>query len=241
MRSFQELVLSLSEFWARQGCVLQQPYDLEVGAGTMHPDTFLRVLGPEPWNVAYVQPSRRPADGRYGDNPFRLYKHWIHEGGIATPLIFHWPRGIGEKGAIRHTPGYLPDIMATLLDVTGLEYPTQWPGRDVAPLEGTSLAPAFARELESRPPMFWEHEGNAAVRIGKWKLVRNYPGPWELYDLEADRTELHDVAAQHPGKVTAMARQYEDWAARCGVTPREKIVALMKSQGVTRAFWEKDS
>jgi glycyl-tRNA synthetase alpha chain len=76
MRSFQELVLALSEFWARQGCVLQQPYDLEVGAGTMHPDTFLRVLGPEPWKVAYVQPSRRPADGRYGDNPFRLYKHY---------------------------------------------------------------------------------------------------------------------------------------------------------------------
>ncbi len=75
MRSFQELVLALSEFWAREGCVLQQPYDLEVGAGTMHPDTFLRVLGPEPWRVAYVQPSRRPADGRYGDNPFRLYKH----------------------------------------------------------------------------------------------------------------------------------------------------------------------
>jgi glycyl-tRNA synthetase alpha chain len=76
MRTFQELVLALSEFWAGQGCVLQQPYDLEVGAGTMHPDTFLRVLGPEPWRVAYVQPSRRPADGRYGDNPFRLYKHY---------------------------------------------------------------------------------------------------------------------------------------------------------------------
>jgi len=75
MRSFQELILALSEFWAAQGCVLQQPYDLEVGAGTMHPDTFLRSLGPEPWKVAYVQPSRRPADGRYGDNPFRLYKH----------------------------------------------------------------------------------------------------------------------------------------------------------------------
>ncbi len=75
MRSFQELILALSGFWAGQGCVLQQPYDLEVGAGTMHPDTFLRVLGPEPWRVAYVQPSRRPADGRYGDNPFRLYKH----------------------------------------------------------------------------------------------------------------------------------------------------------------------
>jgi glycyl-tRNA synthetase alpha chain len=75
MPTFQELILKLSEFWAREGCVLQQPLDLEVGAGTMHPDTFLRVLGPEPWRVAYVQPSRRPADGRYGDNPFRLGKH----------------------------------------------------------------------------------------------------------------------------------------------------------------------
>ncbi|TNF77777.1 MAG: glycine--tRNA ligase subunit alpha [Acidobacteria bacterium] len=76
MQSFQELILRLSEFWAAQGCVLQQPYDLEVGAGTMHPDTFLRSLGPEPWNVAYVQPSRRPADARYGENPFRLGKHY---------------------------------------------------------------------------------------------------------------------------------------------------------------------
>jgi glycyl-tRNA synthetase alpha chain len=75
MQTLQDLILRLSEFWARQGCVLQQPLDLEVGAGTMHPDTFLRVLGPEPWRVAYVQPSRRPADGRYGDNPFRLGKH----------------------------------------------------------------------------------------------------------------------------------------------------------------------
>ena len=75
MQTFQELILKLAEFWAREGCVLQQPLDLEVGAGTMHPDTFLRVLGPEPWRVAYVQPSRRPADGRYGDNPFRLGKH----------------------------------------------------------------------------------------------------------------------------------------------------------------------
>jgi glycyl-tRNA synthetase alpha chain len=75
MQTLQDLILKLSEFWARQGCVLQQPLDLEVGAGTMHPDTFLRVLGPEPWRVAYVQPSRRPADGRYGENPFRLGKH----------------------------------------------------------------------------------------------------------------------------------------------------------------------
>ena len=74
-RSLQQLILGLSAFWAEEGCVLAQPYDFEVGAGTMHPDTFLRVLGPEPWRVAYVQPSRRPADARYGENPFRLGKH----------------------------------------------------------------------------------------------------------------------------------------------------------------------
>jgi glycyl-tRNA synthetase alpha chain len=74
--TFQDLILKLSQFWVKQGCVLQQPYDVEVGAGTMHPETFLRVLGPQPYRVAYVQPSRRPADGRYGENPNRLYKHW---------------------------------------------------------------------------------------------------------------------------------------------------------------------
>jgi len=73
--TYQELILRLQEFWAKRGCVLQQPYDVEVGAGTMAPETFLRVLGPKPYKVAYVQPSRRPADGRYGDNPNRLYKH----------------------------------------------------------------------------------------------------------------------------------------------------------------------
>src|ERR1700691_5507691 len=74
--TFQTLILNLERFWAERGCVLQQPYDVEVGAGTMHPETFLRVLGPDPYNVAYVQPSRRPADGRYGENPNRLYKHF---------------------------------------------------------------------------------------------------------------------------------------------------------------------
>ena len=171
--------------------------------------------------------------------PFRLYKHWIHEGGISTPLIVHWPAGIREKGGLRHAPGYLPDIMATILDITGSEYPTTLEGNDIDPLEGTSLFPVFQQDGLDRPPMFWEHEGNAAVRIGKWKLVRNYPGPWELYDMESDRTELNDIAAQHPERVEAMALQYEAWAARCGVIPREQIVTLMKSQGVTRAFWEK--
>jgi arylsulfatase len=172
------------------------------------------------------------------NTPFRLYKHWIHEGGISTPLIFHWPRGIAQQGAIRHTPGYLPDIMATLLDVTGIDYPAEWDGHRVAPLEGHALTPLFERDVGERPPMFWEHEGNAAVRMGKWKLVRKHPGPWELYDMERDRTETEDLAAGHPERVRDMAARYEEWARRCGVIPREQIVALMRSQGVTKAFWE---
>jgi arylsulfatase A-like enzyme len=172
------------------------------------------------------------------NTPFRLYKHWIHEGGIATPLIFHWPEGITQRGAIRHTPGYLPDIMATIVDITGVAYPQAYAGREVLPLEGQSLAPAFDAEGIERAPMFWEHEGNAAVRVGDWKLVRKFPGAWELYDLKADRTELNDLAAAHPERVEDMAAQYEAWAQRCGVKPREQIVALMRRQGVTRAFWE---
>jgi arylsulfatase len=189
--------------------------------------------GPEDTYQSYGQ-----AWANLSNTPFRLYKHWIHEGGISTPLIFHWPRGIAQRGEIRHTPGYLPDIMATILDVSGAPYPQQLDGRAILPLEGHSLKQAFAADAGERPPMFWEHEGNAAVRIGQWKLVREYPKGWELYDMEADRTELRNLASQHPDRVADMKRQYEAWAARCGVLPRDKVVALMRSQGVTRAFWE---
>jgi arylsulfatase len=196
---------------------------------------ILRMPGPENTYQSYGT-----AWANLSNSPFRLYKHWIHEGGISTPLIAHWPNGIVEKGGLRHAPGYLPDIMATLIDAAGASYPAEFEGRRIEPLEGRTLLPVFARDGIERPPMFWEHEGNAAVRIGRWKLVKRYPRDWELYDLDADRTELHDLAAQQPERVADMARQYDAWAARCGVIPREKIVALMSSQGVTRAFWEKD-
>lgn len=174
------------------------------------------------------------------NTPFRLYKHWIHEGGIATPLIFHWPDGIAERGAIRHSPGYLPDIMATILDITGTGYPAQHNGKPIEPLQGSSLAPLFSAELPQRPPMFWEHEGNAAVRMGRWKLVKKFPGDWELYDMETDRTELHDLAGRHPERVAQMAAEYDAWAERCGVIPRDRIVALMNEQAAPPAFWERD-
>ncbi len=198
-------------------------------------------------NIPSIMPGPENTYQSYGvawanlsNTPFRLYKHWIHEGGISTPLICHWPKGIKEKGGIRHSPGYLPDIMATLLDVTNTSYPQAWDGQAVAPLEGTSLKPLFDQDGQERPAMFWEHEGNAAVRIGNWKLVRNYPGPWELYDLDADRTELHDLATHHPERVQEMSVQYDAWATRCGVLPREKVLAMMKAQTSEPAFWEKE-
>ena len=173
------------------------------------------------------------------NTPFRLYKHWIHEGGIATPFIVHWPNGIREKGGLRHNPSQLTDVMATILDVSGAKYPSEYNGKKILPCEGESLVPSFSSAYGGRGPLFWEHEGNAAVRIGKWKLVRKYPGPWELYDMETDRTEMHDLAAQHPDRVRDMAGQYQAWANRCGVIPREKILELMKAEG-GNAFWEEE-
>jgi hypothetical protein len=120
-----------------------------------------RMPGPENTYQSYGT-----AWANLSNTPFRLYKHWIHEGGISTPLIAHWPNGIRDKGGMRHAPGYLPDIMATILDVTGTPYPETLDGRTVDPLEGTSLVPLFERDGLDRPPMFWEHEGNAAVRVG---------------------------------------------------------------------------
>jgi arylsulfatase A-like enzyme len=191
--------------------------------------------GPEDTYQSYGQ-----AWANLSNTPFRLYKHWTHEGGISTPLIFHWPAGIAQRGEVRHTPGYLPDIMATIVEVAQAAYPEQLGERDILPLEGHSLAGAFAADAPERPPMFWEHEGNAAMRDGRWKLVREYPKAWELYDMQADRTELHDLAAQQPERVAHMAAQYQAWAQRAGVLPRDQVLALMRSQGVTQAFWEEE-
>lgn len=173
------------------------------------------------------------------NTPFRLYKHWTHEGGVSTPLILHWPEGINSPGEIRHTPGQLPDIMATILDITRTQYPKQYQGNAILPPEGRSLLPVFSLDQAEQRPLFWEHEGNAAVRYGKWKLVKEYPGSWELYDMEQDRTETHDIAARHPELVKDLSTQYDVWAERCGVIPREKILEMLKQRSV-KEFWEKE-
>ena len=130
--------------------------------------------------------------------------------------------------------------MATILEVSGAPYPKTYDGNDILPCEGESLVPSFSSAYSARGPLFWEHEGNAAIRIGKWKLVRKYPDPWELFDMEADRTEMHNLAGQYPERVEDMAKQYAAWARRCGVIPREKILELMKAEG-GNAFWEEEN
>ncbi|MHC4433322.1 MAG: sulfatase-like hydrolase/transferase, partial [Planctomycetota bacterium] len=152
--------------------------------------------GPSDTYIAYGKPWANASN-----TPFRLYKHWVHEGGISTPLIAHWPAQIRSHGKLRHQPGHLIDIMATCVDVAGAMYPSVYNGNRITPREGKSLVPAFGNKPIEREAIYWEHEGNRAVRQGKWKLVSRHPGGWELYDLEADRTELNNLAGEHPQKV----------------------------------------
>ncbi len=157
------------------------------------------------------------------NTPFRLYKHWVHEGSISTPLIAHWPKGIKKRG-LSHEPGHLIDIMATCADLGGATYPSTFNGNTVTPLEGRSLAPVFATGKRTpHPAIYWEHEGNRAVRQGKWKLVAKWPGKWELYDLNADRTELHDLAASNPDKAAELEKLWNDWGRKVQAEPWDKV------------------
>jgi arylsulfatase len=130
--------------------------------------------------------------------------------------------GETEGGRLCDEPGHLIDIMATCVDLAGARYPTQFKGQPITPMEGRSLKPFLSSLRLSAPPrpLFWEHEGNAAVRRGDWKLVRfEYRGPWELYNLKADRTEQHDLAPKNPALVTELAGLWESWARRAQVLP----------------------
>ncbi len=144
------------------------------------------------------------------NTPFRYHKSWVHEGGIATPWIMHWPAGIKSHGALRHTPCHLVDIVPTMLDLAGQKRDPEWRGRNRPPLAGVSLAPALRRDVEVRREcIFFRHIGHRALRMGKWKLVSVHRGKWELYDMEADRTELHNLATRYPARVRRMASIWE--------------------------------
>ena len=176
------------------------------------------------------------------NTPLRWYKHYNHEGGISTPLIVHWPARIKDGGSLRQQPGHLIDVMTTCVDVSGAKYPAEFKGKSITPMEGRSLVPAFDNKPLARKALYWEHEGNAAIRVGDWKLVRlgkdaannqaaklhranwntvrlAHGGAWELYDMKTDRSELHNVAAGNPAIVKDLAAMWEAWAERAQVKP----------------------
>jgi arylsulfatase len=151
------------------------------------------------------------------NTPFYRYKHFTHEGGIATPLIAHWPAGIPahRRGAFEKQPAHVVDIMATAVDLAGAKYPREFQGHAILPMEGVSLRPAFGgKPLARTQPIFWEHEGNKAVRDGKWKLVLRHRQPWQLFDMEADRTEQRDLIQEHPAIAAKLEAAWNAWAER---------------------------
>lgn len=152
-----------------------------------------------------------PGWSTMANTPFRRHKSWVHEGGISTPLIAHWPNGIAARGELRHTPGHLIDIVPTILDLAGGKRAEVWQGHPVPLAPGRSLVPLLAKDGEAIHESFWWlHVDNRALRAGNWKIVAaGKNSPWELYNLETDRSESQNLAAERPGKVRELAAMWE--------------------------------
>ncbi len=160
------------------------------------------------------------------NTPFRLYKHWVHEGGISAPCVVSWPAMLANKGSVVNTPAHLIDLLPTFVNISAAKYPATFNGHDIAPLSGKSLLSIFKGEknLPERP-IYWEHEANRAVRFGKWKLVskgtkiKPYAGSWELYNITADRSETNDLSKSQPAKVKELEAMWNNWATNNQVFP----------------------
>jgi arylsulfatase A-like enzyme len=160
-----------------------------------------------------------PGWSSLANTPFRRHKTWVHEGGISTPLIVHWPKGIAARGELRHTPGHIIDLVPTILEAAGGKPLEKWDGQPVPPAPGKNLIPLFAKDgTVSHDSLWWLHEGNRALRVGDWKIVAaGKDSPWELYDLSFERSETKDLAKDKPEKVKELAaiwaKQFEEYAA----------------------------
>ena len=167
--------------------------------------------------------------------PFRLFKHYVHEGGISTPLVAHWPNGIAPQSTA-HAACHVVDILPTILAATGVDYLADLGGHAIQPTASESLLPLLqGQDWTREQPIFFEHEGNCAIRMGDFKLVRQFGHGWELYDMESDRTELHNLAGRGGRQEADLLRRYEDWAARVGVLPWEQALPRLL------AAWNLDS
>ena len=167
-----------------------------------------------------VYQSYGPAWANASNTPLRRFKHFTEEGGISAPFIVRWPGVVGRVGQIQHDQvGEVIDLMPTVMAVTGTTFPQTFHGHPILPEEGMDLTPVLkgGPTIPRPAPLCWEHEGNRAVRIGDWKLVAAHEEPWKLYNIPADRTEMHDVSAQHPDEVKQLHEAYDAWVKRVGV------------------------
>ena len=164
------------------------------------------------------------------NTPFRLHKSWVHEGGIATPLIVHWPAGIKAHDQLRTDPVHLIDLLPTVLEIVGGKPPPTVGNLGAPPLPGISLVPDFVRNGSVKHEyLWWNHVGNRAIRMGDWKLVADHESPWELYDLSTDRSETRNMASTHPDKVLELnkawhvhAAEFKAMASQQPPTPRRE-------------------
>ncbi len=152
-----------------------------------------------------------PGFSTLANAPFRLHKHWNHEGGISSPFVAHWPAGIAARGELRHNPTHFIDVAPTILDLAGGAWPKTADGIRVPPTPGVSLVPAFAKDgTVAHDTLWWCHKGNQAIRIGDWKLTQRSGNDsrWELHNLATDRCEMNDLSAKHPEKARTMAARW---------------------------------
>jgi arylsulfatase len=155
-----------------------------------------------------------PGFSSASNTPFRRHKTWVHEGGISTPLIAHWPNGIKDKGSLRHSPGHVIDIVPTILDLANIQKPKIWNKTPIPPAPGRSLIPSFASDQTiERASIWWMHDGHRAIRQGDYKLVSAKKEPWALYDLKSDRAESKDLSQNLPDKRKQLERMWKDQVA----------------------------
>ncbi|MBS0262482.1 MAG: arylsulfatase [Planctomycetes bacterium] len=168
-----------------------------------------------------------PGFSSVANTPFRRHKTWVHEGGISTPLIVHWPAGIPARGDLRHNPGHLIDIVPTVLELVGGRRPETWEGQPVPTPPGTSLVPAFTRDGSvNRADLWWQHEGNRALRVGDWKIVAaGAKADWELYDLAADRAESRNLASSATDRARQLAEIWEKHLQEFTATAKQDLPA----------------